>query len=236
MSKIIDFHTHVLPAIDDGSSSLKESIGMLRLEAEQGIESVVATPHFYANHDSPEAFLERRKMAQERLESEISRHEGMPRLEIGAEVHYFSGISESYVLKYLTFLQKRCILVEMPIAPWTDNMYKELENIRYKQNIIPIIAHVDRYISPFNTYNIPKRLSEMPVLVQANASFFLKPSTKLMAMRMLKNDQIHLLGSDCHNLSSRMPNLGAAIEKIEKHLGTQAIRRICRYQDELLNV
>ncbi|MBQ8395535.1 MAG: capsular polysaccharide biosynthesis protein, partial [Oscillospiraceae bacterium] len=68
MSKIIDFHTHVLPKIDDGSSSLKESIGMLRLEAEQGIETVVATPHFYANHDSPEAFLERRKMAQERLE------------------------------------------------------------------------------------------------------------------------------------------------------------------------
>lgn len=236
MSKIIDFHTHILPAIDDGSASLKESIGMLRMEAEQGIERVVATPHFYANHDSPEAFLERRQRAQERLFDEISRHDGLPKVEIGAEVHYFSGISESYALKYLTFLQKRCILIEMPMPPWSDYVYTELENIRYKQNIIPIIAHVDRYISPFNTYNIPKRLGELPVLVQANANFFLRPSTKLMAMRMLKNDQIHLLGSDCHNLSSRLPNLGAAVEKIEKHLGRGAIKRICSYQDELLSV
>lgn len=236
MSKLIDFHTHILPGIDDGSSSLDESIGMLRMEAEQGIECVVATPHFYANHDSPEAFLERRAAAQKLLEERMLKYEGLPKLQIGAEVHYFSGISESYALKYLTFLQKRCILIEMPMAPWTDNMYKELENIRYKQNIIPIIAHVDRYISPLNTYNIPKRLAEMPVFVQANANFFLRPSTRMMAMRMLKNDQIHLLGSDCHNLNTRLPNLGDAREKIEKHLGSQALRRISRYQEELLGV
>ena len=44
---MIDFHSHVLPGMDDGSASLEESIAMLRMEAEQGITQVVATPHFY---------------------------------------------------------------------------------------------------------------------------------------------------------------------------------------------
>ena len=57
---IIDFHTHVLPAMDDGSRSVEESLQMLRMEAEQGIFHVVATPHFYPQYDNPEQFLRKR--------------------------------------------------------------------------------------------------------------------------------------------------------------------------------
>lgn len=49
MNGIMDFHSHILPGIDDGSASLEESIAMLRMEAEQGITHVIATPHFYAS-------------------------------------------------------------------------------------------------------------------------------------------------------------------------------------------
>jgi protein-tyrosine phosphatase len=51
---------------------------------------------------------------------------------------------------------------------------------------------------------------------------------------MLKEDRIHLLGSDCHNLSLRPPNLGQAIELIEKHLGSDVLLTIEEYQDILL--
>lgn len=51
MSTIIDFHSHVLPGIDDGSSSLDESVAMLYMAQAQGISQVIATPHFYANCD-----------------------------------------------------------------------------------------------------------------------------------------------------------------------------------------
>ena len=50
---MVDFHSHILPGIDDGSASLEESIELLKREAEQGINHVVATPHFYAQHDTP---------------------------------------------------------------------------------------------------------------------------------------------------------------------------------------
>ena len=113
-------------------------------------------------------------------------------------------------------------------------MYRELENISLKQDLIPIVAHMDRYISPFRTYNIPEYLADLPVLVQANASFFLQRSTRRLALKLLEKDQIQLLGSDCHNLSSRKPNLGKAVEIIRQKLGQEALDRICGYLREAL--
>ena len=234
MSGIIDFHSHILPRIDDGSASLEESIAMLRMEAEQGIGRVVATPHFYPRHDEPQAFLSRRREAELRLREEMARHSGLPELSIGAEVHFFSGISESDVLSQLTIDSKSCILLEMPQSPWTEAMYRELEQIPARQGITPVIAHVDRYIGPFRTHGIPERLAELPVLVQANASFFLQRSTARMALRMLKRDQIQLLGSDCHDLDNRPPRLGDAVEKILGSLGREALDHIAGYQCSVL--
>lgn len=236
MSKVIDFHSHVLPGIDDGSDSLEESIALLRMEAEQGITHVVATPHFYPQHDNPERFLRRRKEAELRLREEMVKHDGLPELSIGAEVYFFSGISESDIVNQLTIDEKRCILLEMPQSPWTDRMYREMENIRSRQGLIPIVAHVDRYISPFRTHGIPARLEQLPVLVQANASFFLRGSNRSMAIRMLKNHQIHLLGSDCHSVDVRPPRLGEAVEQIRSRLGEEALDRIAHYQHSVLGM
>ena len=223
---ISDFHSHILPGIDDGSSSCEESIAMLRMEAEQGIRHVVATPHFYARYDNPEEFLRKRARAEKMLREEMAKEKGLPEVSIGSEVHFFNGIGDSDVVPRLTIGSKRCILIEMPHTPWTPAMYRELENISLKQDLIPIVAHMDRYISPFRTYNIPEYLADLPVLVQANADFFLKRSTAAMAMRMLKAGQIHLLGSDCHNLTSRKPNLGEAVSRIQQKLGREALDRI----------
>lgn len=231
---LIDFHSHILPGIDDGSGSVKESLAMLKREAEQGIRHVVATPHFYPRYDTPERFLSRRREAELRLREAMEAHPGLPRLSIGAEVHYFPGISESDILAELTIDQKPCILIEMPQTTWNHAMYRELEGIRVKQGLTPIVAHMDRYIRPFRTQRIPERLEELPVLVQANAEFFLEKSTARMALRLLREDKIQLLGSDCHNLDSRAPNLGAAVRKIEQHLGNQALERIRAYQEDVL--
>lgn len=223
MRTVIDFHTHILPGIDDGSKTVEQSIAMLKLEAKQGISKVVATPHFYAQQDNPEQFLKKRAEAEKRLRAEMARHNGLPELEIGAEVYYYNGISDSDALSELTIGQKRYILIEMPMAPWPERIFKELENIWIKQNLVPIVAHIDRYIAPFRTYGIPKRLEALPVLVQANAEFFLEKATRWMAFWMLKQGRIHLLGSDCHGLESRKPNLGEAVDVIRRQFGSGII-------------
>lgn len=226
MAGIIDFHSHVLPGIDDGSHSLEESIAMLQMEAKQGVSHVIATPHFYPRHDTPEDFLRKRREAEDLLREEMKKHSDLPALSVGAEVYYFPGISNSEVMAELTIDHKRCILIEMPTPPWSDAMYRELEGLYTKQGLIPIVAHVDRYIGRFRTFGIPQRLAELPVLVQANAEFFLQKSTASMAFRMLKQNSIHLLGSDCHNLDSRKPNLRAALELIERRMGSTPMAAI----------
>ena len=233
MSMVIDFHSHILPGIDDGSRSLEQSIAMLKMEAEQGIRKVVATPHFYAQHDKPERFLQKRAEAEKLLREEMAKHNDLPELEIGAEVYFFSGISDSDITSELTIGEKRYILIEMPMPPWSERIYKELEYLWIKQDLVPIVAHIDRYIAPLRTFGIPKRLEELPVLVQANAEFFLEKTTRRMAMRMLKREGIHLLGSDCHNLKDRKPNLGEAVKEIRRQLGSEAIAWIQHYEQEV---
>lgn len=234
MQGIVDFHSHILPGIDDGSENLEESLELLQLSARQGVQHMVATPHFYPRHDTPERFLRRREKAENTLRYELQYHPVLPEITVGAEVYFFSGISDFELINALTIGQKRCILIEMPDSPWGESHYRELEGIYVKHGITPIIAHVDRYIRPFRTHGIPERLEELPVMVQANASFFLDSSTRRMALRMLKQDRIHLLGSDCHNLTSRRPNLKAAVEVIEKHLGDEALAQIRQNQHQLL--
>ena len=56
---MIDFHSHILPGMDDGSSSPEESLAMLEVSAEQGVDEIFATSHFYPDEEDPASFLAR---------------------------------------------------------------------------------------------------------------------------------------------------------------------------------
>lgn len=234
MKELVDFHSHILPGVDDGSRTVEESLAMLRLSAAQGVRRMIATPHFYAHHDNPDAFFERRERSFALLRNAMTDEPGLPRITLGAEVYYFSGISNAEILRDLAIGQSEYVLIEMPMPPWTEKMYRELEDITRKQGLIPIIAHLDRYIRPLKTYGIPRRLEELRLPVQANASFFLQNSTARMALKMLRQDKIHLLGSDCHNMDSRRPNMGQAVELIGRKLGPEVLGNIAGYETRIL--
>ncbi len=234
MYSVVDFHCHILPGIDDGSSSVEESVVMLQQEASHGIEHVIATPHFYAHRDNLSMFIENRERSEQLLRETMAKHSGLPQLGVGAEVYFFTGISESREISSLAISSTNCIMVEMPQPPWTEAMYRELEQLHTKRGLIPIIAHIDRYITRFRTFGINEKLAELPVFVQANAEFFLHRQTKSIALRMLRNGKIHLLGSDCHNLHSRSPNLSEAAKLIGERLGAPAIERINQYEHSIL--
>lgn len=236
MGTVVDFHSHILPGIDDGSASVAESVALLQQEAQQGVTHVVATPHFYPRYESPQTFLKKRDQAEALLRQEMAKHTDFPQVLVGAEVYFFRGMSESEFLPQLTIREKNCILIEMPQAPWPEAVYRELDAIWVRRGIRPVIAHIDRYITPLRTHGIPRNLEGLPVLVQANASFFLDRSTAAMAIRMLRQDQIQLLGTDCHNLTDRKPNLGPAIRRIEKKLGNEALSRIHGYENAVLGL
>ena len=109
---MIDFHSHILPGMDDGSKNIEESLALLRMLAEQGVKKVVATPHFYANDESVEKFLARRQQSYESLRAALPA--GMPEILLGAEVRYYQGISRLKELKELCVQGSNLLLLERP--------------------------------------------------------------------------------------------------------------------------
>lgn len=208
---MVDFHTHVLPGIDDGSKSVEESVRLLLALMRQGVQMVAATPHFYPTEDTPEDFLRRRDRAAKLLEASVP--EGFPQIVLGAEVYYFTGISRSEQIESLRLSGTDLLLLEMPFGSWTVGMIKEIVELNDRQNIQVMLAHVERYMR-WQGSKVWKGLRGKGVLMQCNASFFLDWTTKRKARKMLLDGQIHFIGSDCHNLKSRPPKIGQALEAV----------------------
>jgi protein-tyrosine phosphatase len=219
--------------MDDGSRSTEESLAMLAMEAAQGISLVAATPHFDPRTDEPEAFLERRSMAEAVLREAAGEDPRLPRLLMGAEVRYFRGISDCEALPLLTLAGGKALLLELPVGPWPEEIWQELARFRDKRDILPIIAHLDRYMGLLHGRELPGRLAELPVLVQANSGFFRRRSTAPLALRLLREDRIHLLGSDCHSADRRAPDLGLVRDLIRRK-APDALCRIGEYETMIL--
>ena len=226
-----DFHAHFLPGIDDGSDSVEMSLAMLDMWREQGISRVCATPHFYAEHTTPERFLRRRDAAYSAVLEAMDPVMKYPAILLGAEVRFFDGISAAEELPRLCLEGTDLLLLEMPFTRWTERMLGEVADIR-RRGIMPVAAHLERYMQ-FNSKKTMERFMGMDLLIQCNAEFFLAKHTSRKAMALLRDERIHFLGSDAHNLSSRAPDLGEALQRIEKKLGPAAMERLLALEERI---
>lgn len=220
---MIDWHSHILPGIDDGSQSVEESVAMLKMLAEQGVNTVIATPHFLANNETVEDFLARRNEAYAKLEGHL--FEGAPEIRLGAEVAYYSGISRLPDLKGLCIEGSKCLLLEMPMTKWTEYIIKEVEELAHRGKINLVLAHVDRYLH-LQSAKTWERLCESGCIMQVNASSLLSFVTRPKIIKMMRAQSVHCIGSDCHNTTTRAPRIGRAFETVEKKLGERFVDKI----------
>ena len=220
---MVDFHTHILPGIDDGSPDIKTSVEMVRQQLEQGVDTIFLTPHFVAQRDYPENFLQRRQQAYETLQKALAEEGIFVTLQLGAEVMCCPGMSRWEQLGQLTMGDSPYILVELPPRPWKKAIYEELEALYLERGLIPIVAHIDRYLQLLGNKKMLSSLERLPVLLQANASFFTVRRNRRLALRWLKQERIHLVGSDCHGSQWRSPCMKEAIQVITSHIGEKAI-------------
>ena len=218
-----DLHMHVLPGMDDGSRDVETSIAMLERSASYGVDTVAATPHFYAQENEISAFLARRQAAYDRLAEAMGGRDDLPRVRLGAEVLYFGGISAVDTLDALCMEGTDLLLLEMPFAPWTDRVLREVEAIQ-RGGLQVAAAHIERYMD-IQSRRTMEAFFDLNTFIQCNGEFFLSRWTARRALRMFRQGQIHFLGSDAHNMSSRAPNLGEAAQVIERKLGHEAVSR-----------
>ncbi len=229
---MIDFHSHILPALDDGSQSVEESIALLGMLSEQGIRTVVATPHFYAKNESPDGFSARRAEAFEKLKGSLGRD--CPEIILGAEVAYYPGIARRKDISKLCIGESELLLLEMPMTRWHEMTLKELEELASLPRLTVAIAHAERCLGLQGPKAIA-RIRERGILIQCNADRLLSFGSKRRTLASLSRGEIHLIGSDCHNLTFRPPQIGRAYSLIKEKLGEGFYSQLCEFGYSLLN-
>ena len=217
---MIDIHCHVLPGIDDGSRSVEMSLEMLHEMKRQGIEKVIATPHFYPTQNSPERFFADRQNAYERLMEVVD--EDCPEIALGAEVMYFEGISRYEDLRDFRVQGTDIILLEMPFIKWTSRAVDEVIRLSASYGIQLMMAHIERYLD-YNDKRIFENFAENGILMQSNAGAVIDRRRRRKVLKLLKKGIVTFIASDAHNTTVRAPNVAEALEIIRKTLGEDAV-------------
>ena len=232
---MIDIHSHILPAIDDGSQSVEESLELMEISYKQGVKVMVATPHFYAEKDHPEDFFARRDAAEAKLYEAMFSEYLYPKLMVGAEVAYYDGIARSDILSRLCIRGTDVLLLEMPFRHWSKKVISDVIDIQKVTGLQVVIAHIHRYVQ-FQERGVLENFLEQGIWIQSNADAFISKHTVKQALNMLEKNQIHVLGSDCHNLESRRPDMHEAAEIIVAKLGTSKLDQITTQTAKLLGL
>ena len=220
---MIDFHSHCLPAMDDGAADVDESVAMLSISAAQGVHTVVATSHFYRSEETMDSFLQRRSEAVQRMQGHVP--EGMT-LVLGAEVLLQKRISR-LDLRPLCIEGTNRLLLELPFMPPENWVYEEIENIALDQRLDIILAHVDRYMPWYSDKRMAAIMDFPGVSVQLNGEAFLDAKTFRALRRWLPQPKRLVLGSDMHHKDRRQPNLEQVCKAMcRKALGRRWLARI----------
>ncbi len=229
--KWIDFHTHILPAVDDGSDSMETSISMLNSLAEQNVGTVVLTPHFYSNRESIETFVERRDEAFRGLSEVCPAALSIRR---GAEVYYSEYLFNNRDLTPLCIDGTRTLLLELPFSKrFESSMVRQIDRLIGEFNVTPVLAHIERYPSLLRSEKTLWDLLDIGCVLQVNVSSF-KAFGKRKLLSMAKKGMIGALGTDSHNLSSRPPVYREGLNVLEKAVGQQGLNEIYEVMCDLI--
>lgn len=232
---MIDFHSHILPGIDDGSRSIDMSRTLLERSGQIGVDRMIATPHFYAQRETFDLFFEKRGAALEQILRVKNEWQQIPVLHVGAEVYFFPGIGRADRLRELCVQGTDILLLEMPFEQWNRDVVSEVREIIEKQKLRIIIAHAERYYGFQKNMSFWDEIMEMPVTVQLNTGTFSDFWKKKFCFKMLKERELILLGSDCHNPDARPQNLDSGREVILKKFGQQMLDHIDREGETFLD-
>ena len=213
----VDYHSHILPGMDDGADSPRTAVGMIDRLQRQGVEEIVLTPHYYAARESLDSFLSRREAAFRRL-TEQPQAATFPPLRRGAEVRLERDASSWEGLRELCTQGTDYLLIELPYARYHPWMLQEIENIAYAHRVKPILAHLDRYLTTgLMTGEEAARLWEFPEgVVQLNAGVCCSLRGRLLLRRVLRAGCPVVFGSDTHNLADRAPQFDRLIRALGK--------------------
>ena len=227
---MIDFHSHILPGIDDGSRNLEQSIYMVNEAKNVGFTKIISTSHYMENYY--ECNEKNRKELLEQVQKNVNGIE----LCLGNEIYITNNIIELLQNGQASSINgTKYVLFEFPLIntrPMNDKevIYRLVEN-----GYIPIIAHPERY--PFIQENPDYlyELEEMGALFQANygsiiGMYGLKAKKTLKIL--LKNNLISFFGSDAHRPEQVYNKMPKIIKKLKKIISNEEFEEFTEINPE----
>lgn len=215
---MIDFHSHIIPEIDDGSRSIEETMLLLEEAQKAGFTKIISTSHYLEDHyefneSSRKQFLDMLKIGASNLKLDLE-------LYLGSEIYTSYDIVDLLKEhKASTINGTNYVLIELPMQSELPN----LKNVIYEllgNGYIPIIAHPERYSYVKEDPNWLLEYIELGVLFQANYGSIIgmygKEAQKTVRL-LLKHDMIHFLGSDVHRtktIYTKMPEIKQELQKV----------------------
>ena len=196
-----DVHSHFIPGIDDGAKTMEDTLELLRSMQDLGYKKVITTPHVMSDYyrNTPEIILGGLDKVREAAQSE-----GLYiQIEAAAEYYLDYDLEEKIKKKSLLTFGDNYVLFEMPFVGEPQNLSRcvfEMQMAGYK----PVMAHIERYTFWHREYDKIEALKDKGVILQLNInslSGHYSLPTKKIAEKLIDNDMIELVGTDCHNVN-----------------------------------
>ena len=206
---MIDIHCHILPALDDGSADLGESLSMAQIAVASGVTAIVTTPHFRGEEESL-AQLGKLVSRYQRLEQAIQRRKIPLTLYPGAEVLCLPQtprLARQRMLPTLgdtDYLLAEFFFDETP--EYMNDQLSALLGCGYR----PVIAHPERYDAIQKDPLLAESWFRAGYVMQLNKGSLLGafgPKVQQAAQRMLNSGFVHLIASDAHSIAHRTTDM-----------------------------
>ena len=218
---MIDFHSHILPQIDDGSKSYNETIEMLEEAKNAGFEKIISTSHYI------EKYYEINEEQRLQLLKNINFQD--IKLYLGSEIYVTNEIVQLLKdKKASTINNSRYVLYELPMHSKNMNdkeiIYRIVEN-----GYVPIIAHPERYSYVQEAPEYVEELAEMGALFQSNYGSIIGmygEKAKKTVKKLLKQNLIHFFGSDVHRPEQIYPKIPKILKKLNKIVSQEKLEEL----------
>ena len=201
--------------MDDGAKDADTSLGMLSALASQGVRTVYATPHFYADSDSVESFIARREQCYKELLTAMEGRTDLPEVRLGAEIMICKQLI-NLDLSQLVFDGAPVMMFEYPVSKFESWYTTYTERISASYSAIPIMAHFDRYdwinAKTARLFNSNKSRTYFQMNCEGLED---KKMIKLL-LDLYESGVRCVFGTDCHNLADRKPDFDKLNELFEK--------------------
>ncbi|PUV22841.1 tyrosine-protein phosphatase [Sphingobacterium athyrii] len=195
----VDMHNHLLPGIDDGSISVKNSINYIQDLQKLGLKKFICTPHIMAGvHPNTKSTIE---AAQTALISGLKDTGNDTPIFAAAEHMIDDGLTSLIQQDQLCIIPGGYVLIEMSYLSESKALFHTIRDIQ-KLGYKPILAHPERYNYYHSNFNIYKQIKDAGCLLQLNLlslSRYYGVDTKAIAMTLLKSGMYDFAGTDLHH-------------------------------------